>query len=261
MTRNTPPLLRELGFFARLGIAGAVLTLLGGTAASGLFLYLHQQNRDERPGLTIDDIRGHYHGISTRAPLLVALQSGHPDELTEEDLPDEERAALIDWLQGDRVSRDFDNLDLGYLAPSEIIAVNCLDCHSRTSEGEHAAPDIPLEYWDDVEPLSISREIQPVSVEILAASTHTHALGLAAVTLALGWFALRTGWPRRLVGFVVGVTGLGLFADIGAWWLTREWIEFAWVIAGAGAVYNGGMVVLGLLVLGDLLMPRPKPAE
>jgi hypothetical protein len=265
MASSPPRCLRDLGLLARIGVAFVVLTLIGGTAASGLYLYMVKEMRDERAGLTVDDIKGHYHGMSTKAPLLVALESGHPNELTpgdaSDELPGDERQALIDWLTGDRLSQDFDNFDLGDFAPSEIMAVSCLDCHSRNSEGEHAAAEIPLEYWDDVEPLSASREISPVSIEILAASTHTHALGLSAVTLVLAWLALLTSWPRAIVGLVVAATGLGLLLDIGGWWLTREWIDFAYLIMGAGAVYNGGMVLLGLLVIGDVLMPAKKPTQ
>jgi hypothetical protein len=260
MASSPPRCLRDLGLLARLGLLCVVATLLGGTAASGLHLYLHHENRDERAGLSIDDIRGHYHGIVSPSPLLESLESGHPGEIGG-DLPDSDRAALLAWLRGDRVSRDYDNLDLGDAAPSEILAVSCLECHSRASSGEHAAASIPLEYWDDIAPLSVSREINPVSVEILAASTHTHALGLAAVTLVLAWLALLTSWPRAFVGLVVGVTGLGLMVDIGSWWLTREWIAFAWAIAVGGAIYNGGMVLLGLMVIADLLRPARKAAE
>lgn len=247
---STPPLLRDLNIFARMGVACIILTLLGGTIAAGVYLKIHYENRDERPGLTIDDIKGHYHGIVSPAPLLESLESGHP-----EGLDPAERTALIDWLRGDRVGTDYDNFDLGDMAPSEIMAVSCLDCHSRGASGEDAAPEIPLDYWDDVRPLSISREIRPVSTEILAASTHTHALGLAAVTLVLAWVALCTSWPRWLVGIVVGLTGAGLLVDIGAWWLTRQWIDFAWMIVIGGGVFNGGVGVLGLLVLADLVMP------
>lgn len=256
-----PRRLRDLGPLARLGVAFAVLTLLGGTAASGLFLYLNQQNRDERPGLTIDDIKGHYHGITTRAPLLLAIEADHPRELTGAALPTADRDALIAWLSSDRLNQNYDNPDLGDLAPSEIMAVNCLDCHARDARGEHAAPAMPLEYWDDVQPLSISRQIQPVDLKILAASTHTHALGLAAVTIALMWLALLTSWPSAIVGLVVAATGVGLFLDIGSWWATRQIVEFAYLIAAAGAVYNGGMVILGLLVLADLLRPAGKPDQ
>lgn len=257
MTTVPPHRLRDLGLFARFGLICVVLTLLGGTMAAGLHLYLHQENRDEKPGLTIDDVRGHYHGISSPSPLIESLESGHPADVGA-DLMDEERTALLDWLRGSRVSRDYDNFDLGDMAPSEIMAVSCLDCHSRNSEGENEASHVPLEYWDDVDPLSVSREIRPVSTEILAASTHTHALALSAVTLILCWLALLTSWPRALVGLIVGLTGLGLLTDIGSWWLTREWIGFAWAVVVGGGVFNGGIGMLGLLVIVDLLLPRPR---
>lgn len=166
--------LRELGVLARLGIAGLVLTMLGGTAASGLYLQMHHHDRDQRDGLTIDDVRAHYHGIVSPSPLLESLESGHP-----ETLPDRERDLLIEWLRGEpsALSGQYDNLDLGIDAPAEIM-VSCLDCHARSSTGEDAAPEIPLEYWDDVYNLAISTDIRPVDGEILAASTHTHALGI-----------------------------------------------------------------------------------
>ena len=96
------------------------------------------------------------------------------------------------------------------------------------------------------------RPISPVSIEILAASTHTHALGLSAVTLVLAWLALLTSWPRAIVGLLVGATGLGLLLDIGSWWLTREWIEFAYLIMGAGAVLAAGVKV-GILKFNHLV--------
>ncbi len=251
MTQTPPHRLRDLDPLPRLGLVCIVLTLLGGTLAAGTHLYLHQQNRDERPGLSIDDIKAHYHGISSPAPLLEALKNGHPETLDAGD-----RQTLIDWLEGDRVSADYDNLDLGDAAPSEIIADNCLACHSRSSTGENAAPAVPLDYFDDVEPLSISRDIRPVSVEILAASTHTHALALSALTLILCWLGLHTSWPRPIVGVLVALTGLGLLTDIASWWLTREWIGFAWAIAIGGGIFDTGAALLGLLVIADLLMPR-----
>ena len=52
-----------------------------------------------------------------------------------------------------------------------------------------------------------------------------------------------------------------MFEWSSSWWLTREWIEFAYLIMGAGAVYNGGMVLLGLLVIGDVLLPGKKATD
>ena len=170
------------------------------------------------------------------------------------------RDILLDWLRGDPalLSQAYDDLDLGADAPAEIMAVSCMDCHARSATGPDAWPQVPLEYWDDVEALSISRDIQPVPLEILAASTHTHALGMASIGIAIALLGFLTSWPRRLVGLVVGVTGLGLAVDLSGWWITREMAEYAIAIAIGGGMYTGGMSLLGLMVLLDLCMPRGK---
>ena len=109
--------LRQLGFTARLGLTLIVLTLLGGLTVSGIYMAMHHENRDEQPGLTMTDIRGHYAGVNVPSPLLSAIERGHP-----EDQSPSTRKVLIDWLKGDRISEDYDSLDLGDLAPAEIIA-------------------------------------------------------------------------------------------------------------------------------------------
>ncbi len=247
--------LRDLGFLARLGVAGLVLTAIGGTAVSGWYLSMHHNARDGRDGLTVDDVIAHYHGIIAPAPLIESLESGHPETLA-----DRERQILLDWLRGDpaRLSQGFDDLDLGADAPAEIIAVSCLDCHARSSTGPEAAPEIPLEYWDDIAALAISRNIQPVPTEILAASTHTHALGMSAIGGLIAVLALMTSWPRALVGLVVAATGVGLVADIGGWWLTTQEPAFAYLVVVGGLGYTGGMSLLGVMILLDLCMPRKR---
>ena len=262
MTRPTedhPLRLRRLGPPGRLGVAGLAVTAIAGAAASGMYLAMHHEERDERSGLTVDDVRAHYHGIVSEAPLLASLRTGHPEELGA-DLADRDRELLIDWLTGDpaRLSPTYDSLDLGADAPAEIIAVSCLDCHARSSEGEHAAPGVPLEYWDDVEALSISREVRPMPLEVLANSTHTHALGMSAIGIALSLLALLTSWPRVIVGAVIGLTGVGLALDISGWWITRAVSDWAYVVIAGGAAYTGGLSLLGVLVLADLCMPGPR---
>ncbi|MFG0285930.1 MAG: hypothetical protein ACF8R7_16050 [Phycisphaerales bacterium JB039] len=249
--------LRDLGIMAKVGVACLVLTLLGGAAVAGWYLRMHHDSRDERAGLTIDDIKAHYHGIVSRAPLLVALEKGHPDELASaEDLPQAERAILLSWLRSDRISDDYDNLELGANAPAEILAARCVTCHSRRATGEGAHPALPLEFFDDVRSAAFSRDVQPVGTEILAASTHTHALSLATLGLVMSALGLATGWPRWLMGLLVLLCGAGLLGDIGGWWLTRTWVQGAWLVVGAGFVFNAAVGLLGLAALADLVMPR-----
>lgn len=254
MKLNQSPLaLRYTPLLFRLGVALLVVTLLGGYVVSGLHLRSHYENRDQIPGLTMDDIIGAYHGVQSPSPLVSALESGHPETLS-----DHERDALLDWLSGDNLSGDYDNLDLGEDAPAEIIAVNCLDCHTRGATGEDAMPSVPLEYFDEIERIAHSKDIRPVGENIVAMSQHAHAPTMAVILLVVGAVGLLTRFNARLIGFVVFASGLGLLVDMAGWWITRELAWFAYAVVISGAIYAIGTTLIGLLIVLDCVLPAGK---
>lgn len=254
--------LRSLGLGMRLGLSFLVLTFLGGLGASTVHLAWHHQNRDERPGLSADDVRGVYHGVRTRAPLRSALERGHP-----ETLPAPAREALLTWMLGPpgpggerppggnpRWAEEYDSIDLGPDAPAEIIGANCVSCHARGAS-DPVGKTIPLEFWDDVRALAISRDVQPMSLEILAATTHTHAISLAMMGLVAAALLAGTRLPRPLVSVLVLALGAGLFFDMASWWLAREHESLIWIIIAGGTAYNAGIAGALVLVLADLWWP------
>lgn len=247
--------LRSLPLLGRLGLTCVLIVLLGGMITAGLHISNHHQNRDERAGLSMDDLIGAYHGIRTRAPLLTALERGHP-----EDLPEQQSAVLLNWLNSERISEDYDNLDLGMAAPAEIIAQQCLQCHARqATEGDGIGETMPLEYWDDVAGLAFSRNIDPTSVEILTVSTHTHALGIGAVVAVASLLIFLTSWPKRVCGLLVCAAGLGLLLDVGGQWLARLHPVFVYGIVAGGILFGIATVILLLAVIFDLWLPaRPQ---
>ena len=170
-----------------------LLTITGGMVASAAHLVLHHENRDEEPGLSMQDIEGAYHGVRTTATLVTSLDTGHPDTL-----PAADRTRLLEWLRGDSIADDYDSLDLGDNAPAEIIQRQCLSCHARgSSEGDGIGESVPLEYFDDVVKIAVSRDVEPVATEILVASAHTHALTMGALSIVLSLLAWCTRWPGR----------------------------------------------------------------
>ena len=253
MKQRHPFMLRSLPYSFRVGIALLVITLLGGYIVSGLHLKWHYENRDEEPGLTINDIIGAYHGVQSPSPLIQALETGHPEELSEP-----ERNALLDWLRGDRLSQDYDNLDLGENAPSEIIAFNCLDCHTRSASGEDAMPSVPLEYWDDIQSIAYSKDIQPAGTNIVAMSQHAHAPSMAIILIVIAWLAICTRFWMVLTGLITFVAGLGLLVDMAGWWITRDFAPFAYAVVIGGGIYSAGTSLLGLMIIVDCLLPSGK---
>jgi hypothetical protein len=243
--------LRRLGWAQRSGLTCLLLVLLGGFAASYEHIRVHHGPRDGQPGLSMADVQGVYSGIQRTAPLLTALRRGHP-----EDLPATQRETLLRWLESPRISDDYDSLDLGDDAPAEILEASCLSCHSRNASlGDGIGTTIPLTYWDDVQKVAFSTEVEPLSREILLATTHTHALSMALIGLVLVLLAAWTRFASQLVGLISLALGLGLALDIAGWWLARGAPGWTLVIVIGGALYGLACVLLTLLILAELWLP------
>jgi len=259
---DAPFNLRGLSIPARLGLTCLLLTVLGGLASSAVHVVHHYENRDELPDLTFQDFEGAYHGVRTIAPLIVQLKSGHPTEIDPQYadiLSDKDRDFLLRWLGSDRISEDYDNLDLGDLAPVEIIDQSCLDCHSRIPlEDNPAEKSIPLEYWDDVKKVAFSRTINPASIEIMLTSTHTHALGMATLALIIAILTLMSSLPKRFRHGCLFVIGISLMLDLGSWWIARIWVGGVWIMLFAGMCFGISMTITTLALMLDLWLPPSK---
>lgn len=248
----------------RLGMAILAICLVGGYIVSGVYLHQHYEMRDERAGLTLDDIEGAYHGVTSPSPMLRALEGGHPADLDPDILLDEDRDALIAWLRSDTVRDDYENFDLGDQMPADIIAVSCLDCHARdatgNSAGEHAVPDMSLEYPEEVFALAESTRILPKDTAIVVQSLHAHAPSMAVCTIALALLGGMTRFPRTLMGLTVFAAAAGLLADLVGQYMAnvsaREWV---YAIVGGGFISGTGVTLLGVAVCIDAVIPRTKP--
>ena len=247
--------LRTLSLPVRIGLLGIVLVVWMGHAASLLHMYWHYENRDERAGFTIDDVRAAYHGIDAPAAMKTALETNHPAGLAQPT-----RDALLAWLKGDKLAENYDNLDLGENSPAELIANNCNSCHARKAAKEKGA-GIALEAWEDVRKVAFSRQINPVPIKVLAISTHTHALALAALSGVVIALAMCSTFARsggRVVPLLITCNGLGLAIDIASWWLARLQTPFVFTIVLGGAMYNLSLALLTVLPTVDLLRGKAR---
>ncbi len=236
----------------RIGLTGLVLVLLIGLLASAFHLVKHYENRDELPEFSLDDIRGAYHGIDSPGLLGTALERGHPATL-----PADQQKILLDWLGSGRIVEDYDSLDLA-IPPAEIIDQHCIECHTRAA-GAMAGTDVPpLEYFDDIQEIAFSRKVLPTPVEVLAASTHAHALTLAIQGMVVAALVLLTRWPRGWISLLIAIMGVGLLGDVGGWWLARFSPSWALCIVISGAAYSIGQGILLAGVLADLWLPAAR---
>src|SRR5688572_2392188 len=134
--------LRNLPFGAKLGLLCAVIVLFGGYEVAAIkHLVEHHSPRDGVEGFSRADVEGVYHGVNVESSLRGAIERGHP-----ENLPAEEREALLNWLRAEPndIRSNYDNFDLGDFIPADIIDHSCVSCHAR-SASDPVARTIPLE--------------------------------------------------------------------------------------------------------------------
>lgn len=245
--------LRELAFFGRLGVFCVLLVFAIGMVTSGLHMYYKHAKRDDQAALTVTDIKGVYHGVASEPLLKRALERGHP-----ESLKDADRKFLLEWIASGKISENYDNIDLGDSTPKELLA-SCTQCHSAAASAkEPEASKILLDSIEAVKGHAAAKELFPNDIKILAASTHAHALALGSMTVCLALLATMTTWRRCTIEFVWFLLGVSLLADIGSWWVARELEQAVYVIIGAGAVYNGGVGLVLVSLMIELLKPRIK---
>ena len=234
----------------RIGISALIVVLYIGLLASAAHLVSHFENRDERPGFTLDDVTGAYHGIDSPGLLGSALERGHP-----ETLPTAHKDLLLAWLTSGRIVEDYDSLDLE-IPPAEIIDQNCLECHTRAAGAATGTAIPPLEYFDEIKEIAFSRKVLPTPIKVLAASTHAHALALSIQGLVVIALVCMTRWRRRWISPWCAIMGLGLVGDVGGWWLARFSPSWTMCIMVSGAAYSLAQGILLASVLADLWWPR-----
>jgi hypothetical protein len=183
------------------------------------------------------------------------------DNKHHETTPEVARAALIEWLTGDNVAENYDNLDLGDNAPNELLSAHCLSCHSKRDQAKLSqGGGIALDTWDDVRKTAFSTRIEPTNKKVMTASAHAHTLSLATLSIALGAILWATRFGASLKGVLLGVMGVSLLVDLGSWWIAREWAPAVKLIVLGGAAYNASVALSCVLVLLDLVLSASKKA-
>jgi len=254
--------LRRMPFALSLAVTFLIVILGGGYLAAVVHMVHHYENKDEKEGLTLDDLECSFHGMHQEAILIGALKGS-----MRENVSDEEFAVLLEWLEGDKISETYDAEvydDEGNMmpVPADIIYDNCRRCHGRSAkEGDGINETVPLEYWDEVKQFAFSKDFDPVPLEILYATTHTHALSMAMITVVSSLLLLASGWPRRLRDFIVLLTFAALLVDLGSWWLAREWAAFCPVIAVSGGIYGGLLSIQLIAAFLDIWIGRFLPSK
>ncbi|HZW06813.1 MAG TPA: hypothetical protein VFF65_06790 [Phycisphaerales bacterium] len=241
--------LRDLGFGYRIGLTGVLACLAVGQLAGLAHMRTHYDKRDDRPGLTVDDLKSAYHGLNAPSPLLASLNAGHPATLKED-----ERKVLVAWLTSGKIEQDYDNPDLGVASPREIVAASCLQCHSARSASDKAHT-LKLDSAADIKKVAFSRQVLPTPPDKVTVSIHAHAPSMALMALGVMAMTAFSRWPRGITGVLAALCGLGLAAEFAGMWFARTNDAMINLLLGGGGAFHAAFALLTLLSLADLWLP------
>lgn len=247
-------------------------------------IWLKQQSADGEPGLTIDDLRAHFHGMTrTFQPAdkvtvnSVMLREVRPAGDMREHLEQGGAAAvraLIKWLEDGARETEFTQGGLAEPngpSPRDVIKAHCIECHNAGGGDKDDVPYAPTADSDpefDLVALAakpeITREVQglqtveikPISIPRLVQVTHVHVLSIPVLTFIVGALFLMTGLPQFIKLMLGPLPMLAIMLDIGSWWAAR-WVEpFIYVIGAAGALFGATYALQILCILASTWFGR-----
>jgi hypothetical protein len=243
------PGLRALALPARLLVslflAGAAAGLLAG---EGNVLATHAEN-DGDPALSMEDLRRAYHGRPGWTLLASKIDGGS----MEKHVPvPSERGAILAWARAGAKREEFD-------PARRVIDRRCVKCHAPGGEKEGSPFAASREAG--AEWALVARYAKPdrgMSTSKRATTTHAHLFGMSVLFGLLGAVFLFTNTRRGVKAFAVAAPFVGMFVDIGSWWLSILSPAFCWGIVAGGAILAASTAVLVARPLWEMWGPVPR---
>ncbi|MCH7812556.1 MAG: hypothetical protein IID40_00915 [Planctomycetes bacterium] len=272
-------MLTGLPLAGRVLLTGFVVLIGMGYLAALGHLYHRHRYADQRPGLTLDDLRANFAGIEAPARVVPDGRTAVPtSRMLEMTLPGapmrkhlieggpESVRALTVWLERGALEAEIDEggqVEQGDPSASSVIQRRCLSCHNA-EDGEKSDTPYGPDFFDADYAMvyryaapgtaeggpdgagakgdaSDGRRLGPQPLSHLFLVTHIHMLAMPVYTLILGGMVLLTPLPNRLRGPLAVVPMLTLIVDFSCWWLAR-WIAIAvYAIPAAGMIYGVGL--------------------
>ena len=245
-----PARLNELPVHMKILVTGFILVIGLGFISAYLYLYLHFEMADGKPGLDLDDIAAYFKDGRGPSRLERAVRGRMAGYFSERD----EQRKVLEWARipsDKRITKERE-----YPPIRDIIDMNCIVCHGRGAGSKFP----PLETYRDLVAAS-TPGARPIGVYELAGTTHTHLIALGALVTAIGFVFSFTGVRPWLGALIVGLTYVGLLADVGGWWLATESVSGAHISAAGGSVMGTMLAVQMIWSLAVTWFGRKRTAE
>jgi hypothetical protein len=215
-----PKGLKSIPMYSKVGISILLIVAGVGYLLGFATILTTYSPIDEKPGMSVADIRIAFYGSREKTSLEKAIDGSMRQYFVDE----AGYSAAKEWIGSGAKEADFPGI-------KQIFDVSCNTCHSA---GAQVAGVVTAEYEDVAGYL---KQDTGKSASRLISLSHTHVHGTLPVMFALIFifsFTLYKSWIKTVV---IAFSASAILIDVGAWWLAK--------LAGALAP----LVILGGLAL------------
>lgn len=203
-------------------------------------IYLTYSLVDEKPGLSLQDIRLTYYGARNKTTLEKAIDGSMKQYFKD----DNEYQAVKDWVI-DGASEKAWNSEI-----KPIVDTSCSTCHSDAT----ALAGVVTAEYTDIENYLIQNSGK--SWSRIVGVSHTHVLAITPFIFLLVLLLSFTSYPSILKNAVSIFAFSAVFMDVGSWFLAKlsPYLSIFVMIGGMSLGLSFGMLVL--LPLYDLWIKK-----
>ena len=199
-----------------------MILLVFGTGYLFAMIHVYESNagKDNDPMLSEKDLMITYGGNPEGTKLETSLRGPMQDMLSAE-----KRNVIFDWLHAGAKQ------DVFATQINPIIQEHCIACHNP-----EANPHLTdLRSYEGV--AKVTTKDEGMSISTLVRVSHIHLFGIAFIFAFVGQIYSHA-WVRPvwLKCIVIAAPFVVVMADVGSWYMTKFWAQFAWVIMGSGAI-------------------------
>lgn len=217
----------ELPLSRRVLYTCALCVLGVGYLFAMIYIYISNEGRDGKPGLSETDLVIAYSGSKADTRLEAAIK-GPMSAM----LPDPEKAIIINWVRRGVNAKEFET------QVQPVFEKRCYACHDGSN------PHVPslLTYKDTVKLAALDTG---ATIPTLIRVSHIHLFGISFIFFITGLiFSHAYVRPVWLKCAVIALPFVAVFLDIGSWYLTKLNPLFAWVIMVGGGLMGASFAFM-----------------
>lgn len=206
-----------------------LLTIGLGYLAALANLYYTHQGRDDKAGLSIDDVTIYYHGSKLQTRLGNAITGIMEPNLKFKS----DKDIILTWIQAGADEPDYKEK----IAP--ILNRDCVTCH--TPSINPSLPDLT-----NYAGVSVVAHAGGATTASLIRVSHIHLFGIAFILFFVGKIFLLCDINVYVKRVAVIIPFAAMLMDVLSWFITKSMPSFAYVVVASGALMG---ISMGMQVL------------